>query len=78
MIVLKIITLVLFFMAGVSMILFILLHSGRGSGLSGAFGGSLVAGLSGTQIAQKNLDRITIISSIVFVITTISLIFFYR
>ncbi len=78
MIVLKIAVLVLFFASSASMIIFVLLHSGRGSGLSGAFGGSLIGGMGGTQIAQKNLDRLTIASSLIFVSTTIVLIFFYK
>ncbi len=78
MIVLKVFAMVLFFVSAISMILFILLHAGRGGGLSGAFGSSLVGGFSGPQIAQKNLDRITIISAVIFTATTIGLIFFYK
>ncbi len=75
---LKVFVLALFFASAASMILFILLHAGRGGGLSGAFGSSLVGGFSGPQIAQKNLDRITIVSAVIFVSTTIGLIFFYK
>ncbi|MDY6794289.1 MAG: preprotein translocase subunit SecG [Actinomycetota bacterium] len=76
--VLKYAILVMFFISAMSMTIFVLLHSGRGGGLSGAFGGSSMSGPSGTQIVQKNLDRITIASSIIFVITTIVLIFIYK
>jgi preprotein translocase subunit SecG len=68
----------LFFISSVSMTIFVLLHSGRGGGLSGAFGGASVGGLTGTQIVQKNLDRITIGSAVVFVISTLILIFIYK
>lgn len=68
----------LFFISSLSMTVFVLLHSGRGGGLSGAFGGSSFSGPSGTQIVQKNLDRITIVSAAVFVITTLVLIFIYK
>lgn len=68
----------LFFLSGFSMTVFVLLHSGRGGGLSSAFGGSSIGGLSGTQVVQKNLDRITIASATVFVITTIVLIYIYK
>ncbi len=76
--ILKYIMLPLFFLSGLSMTVFVLLHSGRGSGLSSAFGGSSIGGLSGTQAVQKNLDRITIASAVVFVITTIVLIYIYK
>jgi len=37
-----------------------------------------VGGASGTQVVQKNLDRITIASAVVFTISTIVLIFIYK
>lgn len=76
--ILKYVILPLFFLSGLSMTVFVLLHSGRGSGLSSAFGGSSLGGLSGTQLVQKNLDRITIASAFIFVITTLVLIFIYK
>jgi len=76
--ILKYIMLPLFFLSGLSMTVFVLLHSGRGSGLSSAFGGSSIGGLSGTQAVQKNLDRITIASAVVFVVSTLVLIFIYK
>lgn len=76
--ILKYIMLPLFFLSGLSMTVFVLLHSGRGGGLSSAFGGSSLGGLSGTQVVQKNLDRITISSAVVFVVTTIVLIYIYK
>lgn len=76
--ILKYLILPLFFLSGLSMTVFVLMHSGRGGGLSSAFGGSSLGGLSGTQVVQKNLDRITIASAFIFVITTIVLIFIYK
>jgi preprotein translocase subunit SecG len=76
--ILKYVMLALFFLSSASMTVFVLLHSGRGGGLSSAFGGSSFSGVSGTQIVQKNLDRITIASAVVFVITVIVLIFIYK
>ena len=76
--ILKYIMLPLFFLSGLSMTIFVLLHSGRGGGLSSAFGGSSIGGLSGTQVVQKNLDRITIASATIFFITTIVLIYIYK
>lgn len=42
------------------LIVMILLHKGRGGGLSDMFGGGMSSSLGGSSIAEKNLDRITI------------------
>lgn len=42
------------------MILLVLLHKGRGGGLSDMFGGGMSSGLGGSSVAERNLDRITI------------------
>ena len=42
------------------MILLVLLHKGRGGGLSDMFGGGVSSGLGGYSVAERNLDRITI------------------
>jgi preprotein translocase subunit SecG len=44
----------------VGLIVAILLHSGKGTGLSSAFGGALPTTFSGTSIIEKNLNRITV------------------
>jgi len=41
-------------------ILFVLLHRGRGGGLSDMFGGGVTSNLSSSGVAEKNLNRITI------------------
>lgn len=61
--------------ASVGLILLILLHAGRGGGISGLFSG-MVETFDGAGIVEKNLDRITIILSLVFAITTIMLFIF--
>ena len=61
--------------ACVGIILFILLHAGRGGGISGLFSG-MVETFDGSGIVEKNLDRITIILGVVFAITTILLFIF--
>ena len=42
------------------LIVMILLHKGRGGGLSDMFGGGVSSGLGGSSVAERNLDRITI------------------
>lgn len=59
----------------VSMILivFILLHSGRGGGLSDMFGGVAGSSMAGSTVVERNLDRMTVIVALVFTFTTILL-----
>jgi preprotein translocase subunit SecG len=59
----------------VSMILivFILLHSGRGGGLSDMFGGVGGSSMAGSTVVERNLDRMTVIVALVFSFTTVLL-----
>ncbi|MGB3683011.1 MAG: preprotein translocase subunit SecG [Rubrobacteraceae bacterium] len=59
----------------VALIGLILLHSGKGGGLSGSFGGGMGSTFSGTTVMEKNLTRLTLLVIGLFVITTVSLIF---
>jgi preprotein translocase subunit SecG len=57
-----------------TLILFVLLHAGRGGGLSDMFGGGSLGGsMAGSTAVERNLDRITVITAIVFGFTTILL-----
>jgi preprotein translocase subunit SecG len=51
----------------------ILLHSGRGGGLSDMFGGAGGGSMAGSTVVERNLDRITVATSIVFAFTTVLL-----
>jgi preprotein translocase subunit SecG len=59
----------------VVVIFLVLLHSGRDSGLSGAFGVGASPGAYGgsTAIVERNLDRLTVVAGILFFVTTIFL-----
>jgi preprotein translocase subunit SecG len=59
-------------MAG-SLIGLVLLHSGKGGGLSDMFGGSVGATALGSAAAERNLDRITVVVAMIFVFTTTGL-----
>jgi preprotein translocase subunit SecG len=61
--------------ASVGLILFVLLHAGRGGGVSEMFGGGMQSQAMGSTVMEKNLDRITVIMAIVFTGTTILLAF---
>ena len=51
----------------------VLLHSGKGGGLSDMFGGGMGATAAGSTVVEKNLNRITIVVATVFAFTTVSL-----
>ncbi|HVA73631.1 MAG TPA: preprotein translocase subunit SecG [Acidimicrobiales bacterium] len=51
----------------------VLLHSGKGGGLSEMFGGGLGQAAAGSTVAERNLDRATIACSACFLFTTIIL-----
>ncbi|WP_442968071.1 preprotein translocase subunit SecG [Rhabdothermincola sp.] len=55
------------------LILLVLLHSGRGGGLSDMFGGGLGASAAGSTVVEKNLDRITVVAALIFVFTSVGL-----
>lgn len=57
----------------VGLIVLILLHSGRGGGLSDMFGASAGSTAAGSTVAERNLDRITVTCVLIFVFVTISL-----
>jgi preprotein translocase subunit SecG len=56
-----------------TLIVLVLLHSGRGGGLSDMFGGGLGASAAGSTVVEKNLDRLTVVGALVFTFTTVSL-----
>ena len=55
------------------LILFVLLHAGRGGGLSDMFGGQMGGSMAGSTVVERNLDRITIVTALVFTFTTVLL-----
>ena len=60
--------------AALILIFLILLHSGRGGGLSDMFGGGQLGGsMAGSTVVERNLDRLTIIVAVVFAFTTLIL-----
>lgn len=70
---LTIVVLVVHVLVSIALILFILLKSGRGGGLSDMFGGGAMSQMGGSTLAERNLDRLTIITGVLFAVTTIVL-----
>ena len=66
-------TLVLQFLLSIGLVFLVLIHSGRGGGLSDMFGGGLGASAAGSTVMEKNLDRITVLVALVFVFNTVIL-----
>ncbi len=62
------VALVVFILAAVALVVLILLHSGKGTGVSEMFGGMLPSTSSGTGIIEKNLDRITVTTAIIWTV----------
>ncbi|MDA8292142.1 MAG: preprotein translocase subunit SecG [Actinomycetota bacterium] len=58
-------------LASFGLVLLILLHSGRGGGLSDMFGSSIGSAAAGSTVAEKNLDRLTVTVAVVFAFTTV-------
>lgn len=58
-----------------SLVFLVLLHSGKGGGLSDMFGGGVSATALGSAAAERNLDRITVVVALTFVFTTMGLAF---
>ncbi|CAN5655160.1 hypothetical protein BH18ACT11_BH18ACT11_24660 [soil metagenome] len=59
----------------IALIGLILLHSGKGGGLSSSLGGGLGGTMPGTTIMEKNLTRLTLIVLALFALTNIALFF---
>ncbi|NNC81289.1 MAG: preprotein translocase subunit SecG [Acidimicrobiales bacterium] len=58
---------------GLGLIFLVLLHSGKGGGLSDMFGGGMGAASAGSTVVERNLDRITVLVAVAFTFTTVGL-----
>jgi preprotein translocase subunit SecG len=59
--------------SAMGLILLILMHSGKGGGLSDMFGGSMGSAAQGSTVVERNLDRITIVLALIFAFATLTL-----
>lgn len=59
--------------SALTMVFLILMHSGKGGGLSDMFGGSVGAAAQGSTVVERNLDRITVTVAIIFAFTSLTL-----
>ena len=58
--------------------LFVLMHKGRGGGLSDLFGGGISSSMGGSSVAERNLDRLTVIVAVVWLAAIVALGLLYK
>ena len=64
---------ILLSLTSIGMIVLVLLHKGKGGGLSNMFGGGVSSSLGGSAVVEKNLDRLTIICGLIWSVCIIAL-----
>ncbi|WP_042939563.1 preprotein translocase subunit SecG [Rhodococcus sp. AW25M09] len=64
---------ILLVITSLALILLILLHRGKGGGLSSLFGGGVQSSLSGSTVVEKNLDRLTVFTGLVWLIAILGI-----
>ena len=72
-----IILIALLVISGTAMIFFILMHSGKGTGISDMIAASMYSSQNGIGTVEKNLDRFTIICAVVFMLSLVLLMIVY-
>ncbi len=72
--ILTVVTVVLHVIFSLGMVGLILLHAGRGGGLSDMFGGGVgPSAMRGSTVVERNLDRLTVVAGLLFATTTVAL-----
>ncbi|MCP2170237.1 preprotein translocase subunit SecG [Goodfellowiella coeruleoviolacea] len=64
---------ILVIVSSVLLALLVLLHRGRGGGLSSLFGGGMQSSLAGSSVVEKNLDRMTLFVGVVWLISIVGI-----
>lgn len=54
--------------SSIALVVLVLLHRGKGGGLSSLFGGGVQSTLSGSSVVERNLDRLTVFVGIIWFI----------
>lgn len=63
---LNVILLVIMFLSGIATVLLVLMHSGKGTGVSDMIASTMYNSAAGSAVMEKNLDRLTVITSVIF------------
>ena len=70
------IAIILHVLLSLALVALVLLHSGKGGGLSDVFGGGMsTSSLSGSTVVERNLDRLTVVVGVLFGVSTFALTF---
>lgn len=69
---------ILLVITSLALSMFVLLHKNRGGGMSDLFGGGMSSSMGGTSVAERNLDRLTIIIGMVWLACILLLLTLYR
>ena len=69
--ILKTILDILLVITSIVLILLVLLHRGKGGGLSSMFGGGMQSSLSGSSVVEKNLDRLTLFVGMIWTVSIV-------
>jgi len=70
------IAIVIHIILSLAVVALVLLHSGKGGGLSDVFGGGMsTSSLGGSTVVERNLDRLTVLVGVLFGVSTITLTF---
>jgi preprotein translocase subunit SecG len=64
---------VILILTSLLMVLLVLLHKGKGGGLSDLFGGGISSSLGSSSVVERNLDRITIFTGIIWFVSIVVL-----
>ncbi len=64
---------VLLVLTSVILVVLILLHRGKGGGLSSMFGGAVSSSLSGSSVVEKNLNRLTVFCALIWTVCIVGL-----
>ena len=63
---LNVILLVIMFLSGIAIVLLVLMHSGKGTGVSDMIASTMYNSAAGSAVMEKNLYRLTVITSVIF------------
>ncbi len=69
--ILNILLTIVLFVSGILTIILVLMHSGKGTGVSDMIAASMYNSAVSTGVLEKNLDRLTVITSVIFGITVV-------